>query len=102
MLNHKNKYNFYTFWLIIPFNIQLILCQIPQPIMTLHEGYIDLNDRLLETEFNGVYRRGRPYTLDIYMGNTEEYDYIINQCNYGQNNLFIDHYGCSFLFLYFY
>lgn len=90
MFNSKIKY---IFLLIIRFNIHSILCQIPQPIITIHQGYIESNDRLLETEFRGVYQRGQPYTLDIYMKNIEEYDYIIEECIYGQNKLPIDQYG---------
>jgi hypothetical protein len=41
----------------------------------------------------GVIETGEPYTLEIYMGNTDEYDYMIESCVFNQRLSFVDNYG---------
>ncbi|KAI1725468.1 Patterned Expression Site [Ditylenchus destructor] len=71
-----------------------VKCGVPQPIITLHDGHIGLYDSLMETEYTGSIVAGQPYTLDIYMGNTDQYDYVIEQCMYNQRVPFMDQFGC--------
>uniref|UniRef100_A0A7E4UYG6 ZP domain-containing protein n=1 Tax=Panagrellus redivivus TaxID=6233 RepID=A0A7E4UYG6_PANRE len=67
---------------------------VPRPIMTLHSGHIGLSDQLMITEYSGTVQTGQPYTLDIYMGNTDRYDYVIERCLYNTRSAFLDNYGC--------
>lgn len=73
--------------------------EVPEPVITLHSGHIGLYDRLLETQFNGDIETGEPYTLDIYMGNTEEYDYAIENCVFNSRLSFMDSYGWVLAFV---
>ena len=66
----------------------------PRPIITLHSGHIGLQDQLLITDYTGTVQPGEPYTLDIYMGNTDRYDYVIERCVYNDRISFLDNYGC--------
>lgn len=50
------KLSYYYVFLLSLTIAKLILSQMPQPIMTLHEGHVGLNDRLLETEFRGNFK----------------------------------------------
>ena len=66
----------------------------PRPIITLHSGHIGLHDQLLITDYTGTVQPGEPYTLDIYMGNTDRFDYVIERCIYNDRVSFLDNYGC--------
>ena len=83
---------------------------IPKPVITLHKGHISLYDELLAPEYQGNYSftlfitvstffhlgpilAGQEYTLDIYMGNTDRYDYVIEKCFYNSRLSFLDNYG---------
>uniref|UniRef100_A0A0N4Z518 ZP domain-containing protein n=1 Tax=Parastrongyloides trichosuri TaxID=131310 RepID=A0A0N4Z518_PARTI len=64
------------------------------PIITLHDGHITLYDNLLKKEYHGSIVPGKPYTIDIYLSQSEHNDYVIESCVYNNKTNFITHNGC--------
>uniref|UniRef100_A0A0K0DZR3 ZP domain-containing protein n=1 Tax=Strongyloides stercoralis TaxID=6248 RepID=A0A0K0DZR3_STRER len=64
------------------------------PVITLHDGHITLNDYLLKKEYHGTIIPGQPYTIDIYLSQSQHYDYVIESCVYNNKTTFIGNNGC--------
>ncbi|CAD5215512.1 unnamed protein product [Bursaphelenchus okinawaensis] len=65
----------------------------PTPVINLHEGIVQLNQEFMEPQYDKNIVKGQPYTLEIYMGNVDEYDYMVDYC-VANDIRFIDNYGC--------
>uniref|UniRef100_A0A915BA65 Uncharacterized protein n=1 Tax=Parascaris univalens TaxID=6257 RepID=A0A915BA65_PARUN len=65
-----------------------------QPKITLHHGFVDIysppNDQVDRSDVVG----GRQYSLDIFMDQTDRYDYLIQHCSYNNKYNFIDKNSC--------
>ncbi|MFH4977887.1 hypothetical protein AB6A40_004596 [Gnathostoma spinigerum] len=65
-----------------------------EPHIYLQPDFISIYDtRSQYIQPNDVQTGGR-YSLDISMGQTDRYDYLIESCAYNQRHIFIDQYGC--------
>uniref|UniRef100_A0AC35U5L9 Cholesterol 7-desaturase n=1 Tax=Rhabditophanes sp. KR3021 TaxID=114890 RepID=A0AC35U5L9_9BILA len=67
-------------------------CQLPT--ITLHDGHVTLYENLLQTEYRGVVQPGKPYTIDIYLSQSENTDYVIESCVFNNRTTFITQNGC--------
>ncbi|CAD5221394.1 unnamed protein product [Bursaphelenchus xylophilus] len=69
------------------------LSAVPTPLINLHEGFIGLNDRFMEPPYFKPIAKNKAYTLEIFMGNVDEFDYMVDYC-VANNIRFMDSYGC--------
>ncbi|CEF71125.1 Hypothetical protein SRAE_X000045200 [Strongyloides ratti] len=84
------------YWILILLFIIInnIIIYASVPIITLHDGHITLNDYLLKKEYQGTITPGKPYTIDIYLSQSQHYDYVIESCVYNNKTTFISNNGC--------
>ncbi|CAD6197297.1 unnamed protein product [Caenorhabditis auriculariae] len=73
----------------------LVFVSAIDPQIRVHPGHLDISDGLLQPSFPplGSYAIGQPYTFEIYLEDTVNFDYMIDHCDMdGQE--FISAYGC--------
>uniref|UniRef100_A0A0K0G4K2 ZP domain-containing protein n=1 Tax=Strongyloides venezuelensis TaxID=75913 RepID=A0A0K0G4K2_STRVS len=84
------------FWRVVVFFLLIanIFIYASVPTITLHDGHITLNDYLLKKDYQGTVVPGQPYTIDIYLSQSQHYDYVIESCVYNNKTTFISNNGC--------
>lgn len=91
------------FWRVVVFFLLItnILIYASVPTITLHDGHITLNDYLLKKDYQGTIIPGQPYTIDIYLSQSQHYDYVIESCVYNNKTTFISNNGYASNFVHF-
>ncbi|KHN74271.1 hypothetical protein Tcan_03730 [Toxocara canis] len=65
-----------------------------QPQIALHRGFVDIYSSPKDYVGRNDVVGGRQYSLDIFMDQTDRYDYLIQRCSYNNKYNFIDSNSC--------